>query len=422
MSRYGIRTRKGQVSSIIETASGFTVSTGSITWDSSNSSPNGQGYSSGVTVVTETHLGMKRCVVNDNGTVNYYLSATDSTKKADGTNATLTGADGQVMVEIPKFWTKRSVSGNSITWSIASQPLSGYTLHPAFTKDGNTVDFRYYGAYDGCYWDATDSTYKSGLNLDDVTSLLDLAADKLSSVSGVYPLVGNTRAQGRSLASNRGTFWRQVDFTLWSAVQLLYLIEYQTFYSQNVLGNGNTNVTNAYSVGSSSTQTDSPHSVAGKSNALGNGSTNTTSGASSTSRDTAYMSYRGIENFYGNCWYWVDGINANVGANGRIHVTNNRADFTDNSSTNMTLITSSATTGQNFISAIAAIDNYFIATAVAGSSTTYLTDYWYSVPASNRVVVVGGSAIDAANAGAFMFNANSDSSYAYRNIGSRLAG
>ncbi len=416
MSRQSKRSRTPDV----DVQSGISI--GSVTWDSGATSPNAQGYSAGVTVVTDTHRGMKRCVLNDDGTVNYYLSPTDSTQKEQGGAATLTGADGMVMVEIPKFWTKRSVVGNLVTWSIANTPVTGYTLHPAFTKDGSEVNYRYYGAYDGCYWDATDSTYKSGLNLDDITSSLDLAADKLSSVSGVYPLVGNTRAEGRTLAANRGTFWRQVDFTLWSAVQLLYLVEYQTFYSQNVLGNGNTNVTNAYSVGSSSNQSNSPHSVAGKSNALGNRSTDTTSGASSATRDTAYMSYRGIENFYGNCWYWTDGINVNVGATGRVHVTNNRADFADDTSTNMTQITTSATTGQNYISAIAAIDDYFIATAVSGSSTTYLTDYWYGSASSNRVVFVGGNASDAANAGAFIVVADIASSSSLRTVGSRLAG
>lgn len=395
---------------------------GSVTWNSGQTSPNAVNYVPGLTFPTTIHTNMKRCVVNDDGTINYYLDPTDSTLKEAGGASDLSGADGMVMVEIPKFWTKRSVSGNLITWSIADQALDGYTLHPAFTKDGNTVDHRYYGAYDGCYWDATDSTYKSGLNLNDITSSLDLAADKLASVSGIYPLVGNTRAEGRSLAANRGSFWRQVDFTLWSAVQLLYLVEYQTFYSQSVLGDGNTNVTNGYAINNTSNQTDSPHSVAGKSNALGNGSTNTTSGASSATRDTAYMSYRGIENFYGNCFYWADGINVNNVATGNVYVTNNRADFADNTATNMTLITSSASTGGGYFSAIADIDNYFIATAISGSSTTYLTDYSQGSTDTGRVVAVGGNAVSAGDQGVYRIQYNGFSGSSSRTTGSRLAG
>ncbi len=48
---------------------------------------------------------MKRCVLTDAGAVAYYLHPMDSRFKADGTTASvLTGADGQVMVEIPKFY------------------------------------------------------------------------------------------------------------------------------------------------------------------------------------------------------------------------------------------------------------------------------------------------------------------------------
>ena len=398
------------------------ASTSSFSWNSATNSPAAVAGGPSTPVITNIHRRMRRCLLADNGTVNYYLDATDSTLKEDGSSAVLTGADGQVMVEIPMFYVKRSVNGTVTTWAIADVPLEGFELHPAFVKDGKVVPFRYIGAYDACYWDATDSTYKSGLNLDNLSGSLDLAADKLSSVSGVYPIVGVLRSDCRSLAANRGTGWRQLDFALWSAVQLLYLVENQSFYSQNITGAGNTNVTNAYSIASSSNQTDSPHSVAGKSNSLGNASTNTTTGAESASRDTAFMSFRGVENMYGNCWNWADGINVNVGANGNVHVTNNRADFADNTSTNMQLVSTTAPTTSNYVSAIAAIDNYFIASSVSGgSASTYLTDYWYGSTSSNRVVILGGSANNGASAGAFVVLALNDSSNRARNVGARLA-
>jgi len=395
------------------------MGTASFSWDSALSSPAAVGGST-VPQVTPIHTGMRRCLVLDNGTVNYYLLSTDSTKKANGSAAVLDGTDGMVMVEIPRFYVKRSVLGTVTTWSISPAPQDGYTVHPAFVKAGVEVPYRYYGAYDACYWDATDSTYKSGLNLDDITTSLDLVADKLASVSGVYPIVGVTRAECRSLAANRGTGWHQLDFALWSAVQLLYLVEYQSFYSQNILGAGNTN--GSY-LASSAVQTDSPHTIAGASNARGNGSTNTTTGAGVNAKPgTSYMSYRGIENFFGNAWNWADGINVNVAANGNVHITNDYRNFADNTATGHTLVTSSAATASNYVSAIAAIDNYFIATSVSGgSATTYLTDYWYGSTSSNRVVVVGGSATFAAYAGTFLVNATSGSGTSNRTIGGRLA-
>lgn len=391
---------------------------GSFSWDASQSSPAALG---GVMPqVTTIHKGMRRCVVNDSGVVQYYLSATDSTKKADGSAATLTGADGVVMVEIPKFYTKREVVGNVTTWSISAFPLTGYTVHPAFVKAGVEVAYRYVGAYDACYWDATDSTYKSGLNLDDLTASLDLAADKLASVAGVYPVVGVTRAECRTLAANRGTGWHQLDFALYSAIQLLYLIEYQSFYSQSILGAGNT--VGSYTT-SSTAQTDSPHTIAGASNARGNGSTNTTTGAGVNAKPgTSYMSYRGIENWYGNCWSWADGINVNVTSNGNVYITNDYRNFADDTATGHTLVTSSASTAQNYASAIAAIDNYFIATSVSGgSASTYLTDYWYGSTSSNRVVRVGGTSADGAGAGGFRVGSNDAASFSSRDFGARLA-
>ena len=44
---------------------------------------------------------MRRCVMGDDGVIAYYLCATDSTKREDcATASDLTGADGQVMVEL----------------------------------------------------------------------------------------------------------------------------------------------------------------------------------------------------------------------------------------------------------------------------------------------------------------------------------
>lgn len=403
---------------------------GSYSWDGGLSSPNAVNtLTYGTTadanqrimpVVTSIHEAMRRCVVNDSGVVQYYLDPRDSTKKADGTAATLTGADGMVMVEIPKFYTRRTTSGTVVTWSISATALAGYTVHPAFVKAGVEVSHRYVGAYDACYWDDSDSTYKSGLNLDNLTSSLDLAADKLASVAGIYPIVGVTRAQCRTLAANRGTGWHQLDFALYSAIQLLYLVEYQSFFSQNILGAGNTNGTY---VASSANQSDSPHTIAGASNRLGNGSTNTVTGAGvNANPGTSYMSYRGIENWYGNCWNWADGINVNVTANGNVHTTNDYRNFADDTATGHTLVTSSAPTTSNYVSAIAAIDNYFIATSVSGgSASTFLTDYWYGSTSSNRVVVVGGGAGNAADAGAFGVSASGAASTSSRDRSARLA-
>lgn len=362
---------------------------------------------------------MKRCVLNADGSVNYYLNPSDSTQKADGSAANIDGTDGNVMVEIPKFYFQHTLVGTQNTWKIRTLPLTGYQLHPAFTKAGVDVDYRYISAYDACYLDATDSTYKSGLNLDDMTGNLDLVNDKLASVSGVYPLVGVTRDECRTLAENVGTGWHQLDFALWSAVQMLYLAEYADFDTQTNLGAGNTG---ASYLASSSSQTDSPHSVAGKSNSLGNASTDATSGASSATRDTAFMSYRGIENWYGNCWTWADGINVNEGAAGNVHVTNDYTDFADGTTTGYTLLSSGFPTSSGYIQNILNTGAYFLSgDNTGGSSTTYLTDYHYASVSLSRVVLVGGGADLGAFAGGFYLRSNYFASGANRGFSARLA-
>jgi hypothetical protein len=405
---------------------------GSFTWDSSASSPANATTAS--TLVTSIHTGMRRCVMSDAGVVQYYLSATDSTKKIDGTTAALDGTDGMVMVEIPKFYTKRAVSGTLTTWSISAVPLTGFTVHPAFVKNGVEVNFRYYSAYDACIFDVSASAYISGLNWANNSGAgngvaVDVTAstgDKLASVSGIYPMVGLTRAEFRTLAANRGTGWRQLDWTLFSAVQLLYLIEYQTFYSQDAIGNGNTRHTTWPS--SSGTQTDSRANNAGLSNGNGNATANSASGTINTADNGDYMSYRGIENFFGNVWNWADGVIVNpdgtASANqGDWWFTNNSADFSDSVKTNMTQITAVASTaGSGFVSAIAAVDNFFVPTAVSGaSSSTYITDQFFGSTSADRVVRVGGSADRGASAGAFVLIALNDSSNRDRAVGGRLA-
>lgn len=399
---------------------GNILTTSSFTWDSATSSPAAVSGGPTAPVVTPVHEQMRGCVLNNDGTVNYYLDPTNWALKDDGTSSTLTGADGNVMVEVPKFWYQLIYVTTKPTWRISSMEASGYRLHPAFIKDGVEVDFRYYSAYDACYLDATDSTYKSGLNLDDMTGNIDFANDKLASVKGAYPLVGITRDEARTLAENVGPGWRQLDYDLVAAVQMLFVVEYQTFYSQAVLGAGNTN--GSYIAGSAN-QNDSPHTVAGAGDSIGNGSTDPVTGAGVSAKPgTSFMKYRGIENFYGNCWNWADGINVNVGTLGTVYVTNNAADWVDGTTTNYKLIADNLPTASGYIRDVIDDIPYFLPSSNSGaSSSTYLTDYHYASTATSRVVRVGGSALSGADAGAFWLSSGDSASFSARNFGARLA-
>lgn len=71
----------------------------------------------------------------------------------------LDGSNGNVMVEIPKFYSMRERIGNIETWAITGEPKSGFNVEPAFVVDGVEQDFVYVGAYNAS--DLLDGSYYS---------------------------------------------------------------------------------------------------------------------------------------------------------------------------------------------------------------------------------------------------------------------
>ena len=319
---------------------------------------------------------MRRCVLNADGTVKYYLHPTDSTKKADGTLAIIDGTDGNVMVEIPKFWYKYEHVSGVHKWSISDGNYGpDYEVHPAFIRGGVEKSFRYYPAYEG---------YSLG--------------GKLISGSGRVPTVNQTRSTFRSYAAANGTGWSQIDWNLLVAVQLLYLTEYADFNSQAMIGRGN-------DTGSDYTMT------TGKSNSIGNAS------SPSTNNDT-WMSYRGIENWYASMFKFIDGVNVQER---KYFINSNPATFADDVFTGDYVdsgITSVATNG--YVSNLVPSKKGFVASDIAGSDSTYIHDYFYQTVGS-MVVLFGGNAAYGLNAGGFCLNAGNGASSAYGYIGSGVS-
>ncbi len=91
-------------------------------------------------------------------------------------------------------------------WMISDKAKTGYTVHPAFVKNGVEVAYRYYSAYEG-----------------------SVSGGKLQSVSGQYPVTNQARSYFRGVAAARGTGWRQLDFWLHQAVLMLAAIEYKSW-------------------------------------------------------------------------------------------------------------------------------------------------------------------------------------------------
>ena len=302
--------------------------------------------------------------------------------------AVLDGTDGQVMVEIPKFYYKYSYAGTTHSWSISLYPLSGFVIHPAFIRNGVVVPRRFFAAFNG---------YKDGSN-------------KLRSVLGQFPITNITRATARTYANNVSTSWSQVDFYLYSAVQLLYLIEYASFYSQSVIGNGATtwggtnwnNYNGYYPVWKSGLSLFKGNKTFNNSpvdNVLGNG---------------GWMTYRGIENFFGHIWKFIDGININ---NNRAYICNNSLlPFADDTLTGYTDVGVNMVNSDGYQSTLLQLGYCFFPASVGASSSTKITDYYYQ-NSGWRLALSGGSLSSGADAVFFCLSLAYTSSYTYTYIG-----
>lgn len=127
-----------------------------------------------------------------------------------------------VMVHIPAFWYKvvfRGDSGREIWISPVEQ--SGFAIHPAFGNENGEQNAQC--VYIGAKLAATET-------VDGKTCL--------TSASGEWPILSIGRQTFRTYARNRGENWEQADFMTWSALQMLYLVEFANTNSQAVLGEG----------------------------------------------------------------------------------------------------------------------------------------------------------------------------------------
>lgn len=213
---------------------------------------------------------------------------------------------GDVMVKIPKFWYRRYREGNIEYIKIANKPTAGFSVHPLFNHGGKECDHAYIGAY------KTSSNNKS--------------------VSGASPQVSQTRARFRSNAKSKGAGWSLIDIAALSAVQMLMLVEFADNNVQSKIGRG-------YCDGNSdsgSLKTGSCDSVP-----------NLTGRPSGTNGKTGVV-YRGIEDFWGNVWEWVDGVNWN---DGTYYVCNNPANYADDTATNYTALSYKGKTDWSWTSA-----------------------------------------------------------------------
>lgn len=377
--------------------------------------------------------GRRRCNVADDGTVVAYYGEAGYSETGKLTQAVVVGEGStartfnagtivQVMVEQPKFYYKvvpldlEPVEGGKGfhmrkgRWYVSDTKKNGFKLHPAFISNGVEKNFIYIAAYEGSLWDASAAQYI----LNDA-QVADFTADMLSSIANAKPISGLTqsltRGNTRKLAQKRGAGWQQGYGQTVAATQILFLVEYASFNMQDKIGAGATKKTDDGAT--------SMTEITGATSNLGNvtGSVNNPNGVN-------IVTYRGEENFYGNIWWFVDGMNINAKGIHELYVADH--DFADDKLVDNYKnagITLAKTNG--YISAFAYNEEYdwlLVTSETKGNSSLPVGDYFYQNNTYNGIMIalLGGRWNHGVNAGGFCWTVDDVSGSRRRTIGGRL--
>ena len=299
----------------------------------------------------------------------YYV---DLTKVADGTTP-------QVV-----FWISNTLGDVITNADATTHTIVSGDIHPAFLVDSAAKSYAYVGAYE------------SYVNLSSV----------MVSMAGVTPTGSyDYGADIRPWTEANGTGWEMMTVQALSALKLLFIVEYASLNSSTALGYGIIGDTGLHNTGETA------------------GSGNTSTGT--TGNQTTAMSYRGVENLWGNMFEPVDGINIKANyaiwlqAQSRLrHYAFDTFDGTYyvNQSASISSASSNIT---NILTTPSAINGLFLPSAASGgSSSTYFCDT--NSPNTGNVILFhsGYYAIGVGNGLFTIYQAASNLAAAY--VGSRL--
>lgn len=379
--------------------------------------------------------GRKRCNVADDGSIVAWYG--DADYKEDGSM-------GQVMVYQPKFYylvcpveydpidTGIGYHLRKANYYVSEKPRAGFRLHPAFyDASGNEIDYFLTSAYEGSIYDASASAYL--LNDEQV---MNTGEDKFSSIAGARPASGSsqnlTRPNIEAMAQNRGTNWHGDLIKQVSAEQMLMLIEMGMMNLQTAIAQGIVSL--PWTTGSDTTS--SYAAATGSTASLGNGTgraekTTTYEGGVAkeyTVDGKTSVCWRGKENFWGNIWKFVYGIN--IWGNGKMgggqpYICSDFSFAESKNSGNYEPAGFTVTNANGYISAMGystACDWLFIASECLGNSSLPVGDYTYITVNLNgyRIARLGGYWVNGGYAGGFYWYLSDGVGARDRAIGGRL--
>ena len=379
--------------------------------------------------------GRRRCNVLDDGTITAYYG--DESYTEDGSN-------GQVMVYQPAFYYKvvplkleKNTDSNigyhlrKVNYYVSSKPKTGFKLHPAFfDENGNAINYILFSADEGSMFDVSANEYvNDGTNTDTAIEVGDL----LCSVANVKPISGLKKPLNKTnlelMAQNRGSGWHLETIKATSANQLLMMIELGTMGTQEGIGLGVVSITGNTAYNGSS--------LTGSTAELGNSTgqaketINEIGGIQTTEtvNGKVAVTYRGVENPWGNISKHIQGINIwgdGSMCGGQPYVANNFTFNESKHSDNYEPVGFTLANANGYIKAMGygseKYDWLFMPSEIGGTSALPVGDIVYIAPNLNgyRIIQQGGNCRSGDRAGSFSLICNGTVGDRSRGAGGRL--
>lgn len=282
--------------------------------------------------------------------------------------------DGDIMVEIPKFYYRFDNTEEYIDLYISDTNFAGSHVSPHHDRK-HELDKAYIAAY--------------------------VSNSKYSSQSGYDPLTNKSLGDFRKGHSNKGNGYSTWDYAAKKTIEMLYLVEVADFDSQSAVGCGNINSGNVFKTGLNDNML------------FHSGCINSDSG----------VRYRWIENLWGNVYQFVDGILFN---NDEIYICKDPDKFSDCITPDYIKLSYRKASDDGVIKNFGFDENHPWAMCPAevcdddDEGRKHICDYyWYNN--GLRILIVGGNCNNGSFAGLFFFSCNYSPSVTLWTVSSRLS-
>lgn len=279
--------------------------------------------------------------------------------------------DGDIMVKFRRLGLNIKTVEDKIYITMTDNPDDPNFKYYAHTRGAERREAFYLGAYLG---------YEEN--------------GKLRSIKDVMPTDSKTIGAFRNLAQANGKGYEQFAFYQLVFLQAMYVLKYGNLDSQTAIGKGLT--------GGSYTKT---------------GTTNGKGIDFGSTDATLQMRFQYLEDFYGNKYQWIDGVQSG-GSSNMMTTTDNfndeRKDYKSYS------IGFSGNIYQYPKKVQGTSELGFVMKENGASQTTYFCDYQDVYGNSIKLPSFGGDCSRGANSGAFFFRCYYSASHSYSGVGSRL--